>query len=75
MRGEESPDLVPTVDWAAIPEQVDRSAQMAQEMTEERRDIEARKIVSPAPQIQGHPPALGRHRQPLKTDRRSCRYR
>jgi hypothetical protein len=68
--GEERPDLAPAMDRTAIPEQVDRSAQVAQEVTEEGLDIEAGEIVAPAPQIQCHPPALGRHRQPA-TDRQT----
>jgi hypothetical protein len=59
MRHQERSDLAPAMDWAAIPEHVDRSAQMAKEMTEESLDIEAREIVTPAPQIQGQPPMLG----------------
>ena len=35
MSGEEVPDLTPAMNRAAIPEQVDRAAQVAQEMTEE----------------------------------------
>src|SRR6266567_2248342 len=45
MIGEESPDLAPAMDRPAIPEQVDRAAQVTQKVTEEGLDVETGEIV------------------------------
>ena len=45
MRSEESPDLSPAMNRAAIPEQVDRAAEVTQEVTEEHLDIETGEVV------------------------------
>ncbi len=60
---QEGPDLAPAMDRAAIPEQVDRAAEVAQEMTEEGLDIEAGEIVGATPQVEGHAPAPRRYGQ------------
>src|SRR5262250_2578145 len=60
MREEEVPDLPPPMDRPTIPQQVDRPAEVAHEVTQEGLDIEAREIVSPTPQVERHAPSLGR---------------
>jgi hypothetical protein len=62
MRDEEVPDLPPPMDQPTIPQQVDPTAEVAQEVTQEGLDIEAREIVSDTGG-RGHALAFGRHRQ------------
>jgi hypothetical protein len=64
MVGQERTDFAPSMDRAAIPEQVDRAAQMTEQVLEERSDVEAAEILRATPEIQRHTPPLGRHRQP-----------
>lgn len=64
MSGEESPDLSPAMNRAAIPEQVDPAAEVTQEVTEEHLDIETCEVVGPTPEVERHAPALRRHREP-----------
>ena len=61
--GQKRPDLAPAMDRPAVPEQVDRAPQVAQEVTEEGLDIEAGEIVGPTPEVEGHSPSPGRDRQ------------
>ena len=68
MSHEKRLDLAPAVDRPAIPEQVDRPAEVAQEVTEEGLNIEAGEIVGPTPEVEGHSPSPRRHRQ-AATDR------
>jgi len=63
MRGEERADLAAPMDGATIPAQLDRSTQVAQEVTEEGLDVEAGEVVRPTPEVERHPAALGRDRQ------------
>lgn len=73
-RAEPSPNLAAAVDGAAIPEQVDGTAQMPEQVVQERADVEAREIVGATAQIESakrrHP---GDTASPLQTDRRSWR--
>jgi hypothetical protein len=64
MSGEESPDLSPAMNRAAIPQQVDRAAEVTQEVTEEYLDIETGEVVGSTPEVERHAPALRRHREP-----------
>ena len=66
--GEERADLAPAMNRAAIPEQVDGSPQVPQEMPEEGLNIQAGEIVGSTPEVEGHSPPLGRHGQ-AATDR------
>ena len=63
MIDEEGPDLSPTIDRPAIPEQVDRTAKVAHEVTQEGLDIEPREIVGPTAEVKCHAPPPWRHRQ------------
>ena len=45
MTGEKRTNFAPAMDWTAIPEQVDRAAQMTQEVTEKGLDVEAAEVV------------------------------
>ena len=63
MSGEERGDLEPAMDWAAVPEPVDRSAEVTQEVTEEGLDSKAGEIMGPTPEVECHSPSRGRHRQ------------
>lgn len=63
MIDEEVPDLSPPMDRPAIPQQGDRSAEVAHQVTQEGLDIEAREIVGPTAEVERHALALGRHRQ------------
>jgi len=51
------------MDWAAVPEPVDRSAEVTQEVTEEGLDSKAGEIMGPTPEVECHSPSRGRHRQ------------
>ncbi len=62
MVGEERADFAPTMNRPAIPEQVDRAAEMAEQVLEKRSDVQAAEISWPAPEIQ-------RHASPLRRDR------
>ena len=63
MSGQEVPDFTPAMNRAAIPKQVDRAAQVAQQVTEEGLDIEAGEIVGATPEVEGDTPAPGRYHQ------------
>ena len=51
MGAEKVSDLTPTMNRPAIPEQVDRSAEMAQEVMEEGSDIETGEIMRPTAEV------------------------
>ena len=72
MMDQELPDLAPAMDRPAIPEQVDRSAEVTQEVTEEGLDIEAGEIVSATPEVETRR-RWGDTARALQTDSRSCR--
>jgi hypothetical protein len=63
MLDQELPDLAPAMNRPAVPEQVDRSAEVTQEVTEEGLDIEAGEIVGATPEVESHSPSPGRYRQ------------
>jgi len=60
---EEGPNLPPSVDGAAIPEQIHGAAKMPEEMLQERLDVEARQIPGSTAKIERQPPPSGRQRQ------------
>lgn len=62
MIGEERADFVPAMDRPPIPEQVDRAAEMAEQVLEKRPDVQAAEIPWPTPEIQRHAPTLRRDR-------------
>lgn len=68
-------DFTPAMNRAAIPKQIDRAAQVAQEVMEEGLDIEAGDIAARTSQVKRHSPAFRRHCHALQTDKRSWRYR
>ena len=51
------------MDRAAIPEQVDGTPQMAEQVLEEGVDVEAAEIARATPEIERYAPPLGRNRQ------------
>src|SRR5262245_8235832 len=75
MSREECTDFSPAMNWTAIPEQVDRSAQMTQEVTEKGLDVDTGEVMRTTPEVERHPPMLRRDSTPLQTDNRSWRYR
>src|SRR5262249_59951912 len=64
MSRKECTDFSPAMNGTAIPEQVDRAAQMTQEVTEKGLDVDAREAVRPTPEVERHPPILRRDRHP-----------
>jgi hypothetical protein len=63
MIGQERTDLATSMDGAAIPQQVDGTAQVAEQMLEEGADVEAREISRPTPEIGRQAPPSWRHGQ------------
>lgn len=64
MVGQERLHVPPPMDRTTVAEQVDRSAQMAEQVLKERADVEAGEIAGAAPEIERQVPPLGRHRHP-----------
>jgi hypothetical protein len=63
MVGQERSDLAMSMDRAAIPQQVDGTAEVAEQMLEEGADVEAREISRPTPEIERQVPPPWRHGQ------------
>ena len=64
MSREECTDFSPAMNWTAIPEQVDRSAQMTQEVTEKGLDVDTGEVMRTTPEVERHPPMLWRDGHP-----------
>src|SRR5262245_51316866 len=64
MVGQERPDFTTPMDGPAIPEQIDGTPQMAQEVLEEGADVEPAEIARTTSQVERHAPPLGRDGQP-----------
>src|SRR5262245_14131647 len=64
MSREECTDFSPAMNWTAIPEQVDRSAQMTQEVTEKGLDVDPGEVMRTTPEVERHPPMLRRDCHP-----------
>jgi hypothetical protein len=63
MVGEECVDLTPSMD-TTIPEQVDRTPQMAQEVAEKGLDGEVGEIAGPTPEVEDRPCQRSPHTEP-----------
>jgi hypothetical protein len=61
---EERPHLPAPVDGAAIPEQLHGTAQVAEQVVQERADVEAGEIAGATPEIERQAPPSGRDHQP-----------
>jgi hypothetical protein len=68
--GEEGRDFATAVNAAAIPQEVHGAAQMAEQMLEERADIEPREVAGLPAEVEGHAAPPGRDAQP-GTDRQA----
>jgi hypothetical protein len=68
MGGEERGDRMPSMDRAAVPEQVDRAPQMPEEVLEERADVETAESARATPEVERDASPFGRDHQPA-TDR------
>jgi hypothetical protein len=61
MAGQERADLATAMDRAAIPQQVNGTAEMAEQMLEEGADIEAGEISRPTPEVERQASPSWRH--------------
>jgi hypothetical protein len=52
MAGQERADLATAMDRAAIPQQINRTAEMTEQMLEKGADIEAAEISRPTPEVE-----------------------
>jgi len=64
MVGQERTNLATSMYGAAIPQQVDGTAEVAEQMSEEGADVETRQTSRPAPEIERQSPPSGRHGEP-----------